>query len=507
MRFSSLFRAGPKETTGRGSKKTKSGATSNVGVPQPPEVQAPWGFAGYYDPNDVRRQILRVANPDFWGEVPSTACFTPVPVPSASQGASLGQPVDRAVEEVQPFSPHYGHATSTMLNEYVVDQDATESLHTQANHSISAADAAPLNPLRANPPTPREGGSHEQRSWFNEEGSDDEDDVEDEDMRQAELAARITGKSSKPFNPVTVEDCPPHAVPPMHGPGSPYFQYAEPDTFRSPSRRSRRRSVTDALLEKVQNFSRKRSTKRRRVHPPNPPSHELDTLHAQILPVENDYEQTGAADADTELGYDSFGHYLDQDELSLGLATTSCHDPSGESQWAHAEHNRQYLVEHGKIVLSSEMVAVLVRSPADMPRRRGLAIGDILSYQHRRFRFGPESGCRWYKYGVIESFYEAESFFEHYLPSLSKFRLTLKHTLFHTDAPTEVLHQTGYFAGRHQKRQEFLRCTHSELTKKTKILEMAKANKYLSDALSDLGKFELDFSSFHLGDKVHNEDT
>lgn len=246
-----------KKTKKKGGKRLQKhpDVSADVLIGQALEVQTPgsalqplWGplFAySYYSPDDVGRGLLRITNPDPCHTSPTLSSPTPWPTPRANATVSTQHPGDRAIAESQSLPNFYGPRSTTVSSSTL----AVQSLAGLSCPLSETASRIPeVNPLRANPPSCFQ--DHGTASWLNLNASTETITPGSSESSQAEASGMPTQRQVKPFNPVTQEDCPPKAKPAMHGPGSRYFQYSQPETFRAASESPAQASPAEAAVPK-----------------------------------------------------------------------------------------------------------------------------------------------------------------------------------------------------------------------------------------------------------------
>jgi len=472
--------------------------SADVLICQALEVQTPgsalqplWGplFAySYYSPDDVGRGLLRITNPDPWGTSPDLSSSTPWPAPRAISAASTQHPEDRAIAESQSLPSFYGPRSTTGSSSSLAVQGPAE-LSVPLSETVSRT--VQVNPLRANPPSCFQ--DHGTVSWLNLNASTETVIPVSSECSQAEASDMPTKRQVKPFNPVTQEDCPPKAKPAMHGPGSRYFQYSQPETFRASSESLAQDSPAETTVPKHPTGTLQHSRPPKHLpHPPPVP--ERVVVYAQVRPVLRHQQRPAATDSDTsEERANPFGHYVDREELFLHHPPTPLEHFS-EPTAARCESNKERLKRRTRHALEALTPTPPASSPQARPtthhRRRSLE--DLSSFVNRPQRSSASSATRWDEHAVIEGRNEAVP--RRWL-SFSNFRLTLSGATNRAKATATTAATTaGYFTSRHNKRQTFVQRNLTDLLKKG--LEMEKAARYLGEALDDWGTFEVDFSGF-----------
>jgi len=471
----------------------------DVLISQALEVQTPgsvleplWGpnFAySYYSPDDVGRGQLRITNPDPWGLSPDLSSSAPSPTLGAESAASIQQPHERATKELQPLPSLYGLRSATVSGSALAVQSLAE-LSCPTSETVSSIPE--VNPLQANPPSCfRYRGTV---SWLDLNASAENVLSKSGHSSQAEASGMPTARQLKPFNPVTKEDCPPKSKPAMHGPGSRYFQYSQPETFRASSESLAQDISAKAAIPKHPTGTLQYCRPRKHLpHPPSVPEREI--VFAQVEPVSR-HQQRPDPDSSEE-GNNPFGHYVDREELFLHQTPTLL-EQFAEPTVAHRESNKERLKRRTRHALEALIPNPPTPSPQARPatnhRRRSLE--DLSSFVNRPRRSSASSNNRWDDCAVVEGFKEAVP---HRWPSFSNFRLTLSGATDRAKATATIAATTaGYFTSRHNKRQTFVQRNLTDLLQKG--LEMEKAAKYLGEALDDWGTFEVDFSKFAVGE-------
>jgi len=489
---------GEKKPKKRGGNRLKKhpDVSADVLICQALEVQTPgsalqplWGpfFAySYYSPDDVGRGLLRITNPDPWGGSPDLSGSTPWPTPRANSAVSTQHPDDRAIAESQSLPNFYGPGSTTVSSNTLAVQGPAE-LSCPLSETVSRLPE--VNPLQANPPSCFQ--DHGTVSWLYLNASTETVSPGPSKSSQAEASGMPTKRRVKPFNPVTQEDCPPKANPAMHGPGSRYFQYSQPETFRASSERLAQEISAEAAVPKHPTGTLQHSRPPKRLpHPPSVP--ERVVVYAQVKPVLRHQQRPAATDPNTSGdGVNPFGHYVDREELFLHHPPTPLEHLS-EPTAARRESNKERLKQRTRHALEALTSPSPTPSPQARPtthhRRRSLE--DLSSFINRPRRSSAGSATRWDDHAVTEGLHEAVP---SRWPSFSNFRLTLSGATNRAKATAATAATAaGYFTSRHNKRQTFVQRNLTDLLKKG--LEMEKAARYLGEALDDWGTFEIDFS-------------
>ena len=491
---------GQKKTTGYRLKRFRRAEIESVLISSPFGVPSPWSevqslrgptFAcSYYTPEDIGRVTLRITNPDASSASSGATSSTLGIATNAHAAASIENIDDSMIAELQSLPGYHGPEARSETSETLVSE-GTDELHRPFQEDRpNTSKNRPLNPLQANPPSLFL--DSQSISWLNLNASNEEVALHSDFIPPTEVEGPPTASRSECFNPVTEEDCPPSALPPMHGPGSRYAMYSQPETFRTSSEQLRSDSTAQAAGQDPRSGVLQQSRPRRRL--PVPSQHPRpEVISADILPFSSHRQPPTDADPDTKKETNPFGHYVYEDELCLSQSTTVPVARFAEATEVHRKSNRERLKERTKNVLESLVPATAPSSGVRRRVRRHRNLEDLHSYK-TEYRPPTNPVNRWDDYAVVESSPQAASRSAHSFPSFSTFRLTLSRVLRTATAAEEVLRENGYFAARHHKRQEFLRCTCTRLSKKK--LQIEAATQYLNGALDDLGSFEVDFSSF-----------
>lgn len=485
----------PKKKGGNRFKKHPD-VSADVLICQALEVQTPgsalqplWGplFAySYYSPDDVGRGLLRITNPDSWGTSPDLSSSTPWPTPRAHSVVSTQHPDDRAIAESQSL-PNFNGPRSTTVSSSTLAVQGPAELSCPLSETVSRIPE--VNPLRANPPICFQ--DHGTVSWLNLNASTETVIPDSSESSQAEASGMPTKRQVKRFNPVTKEDCPPKAKPAMHGPGSRYFQYSQPETFRVSSDSLIQDSSAETATAKHPTGTLQQS--RPPKHLPHPPSvPERVVLYASVKSVSRHQQRPTATDPDSsEEGANPFGHYVDREELFLHQPPAPLEHLS-EPTAARRESKKERLKRRTRHALDA--LTPTPPTPLSQARlvthHRRRSLEDLNSFINRPRRSSASSATQWDDHTVTEGLHEAVP---RRWPSFSNFRLTLSGATNRAKATATTAATTaGYFTSRHNKRQTFVQRNLTDLLKKG--LEMEKAARYLGEALDDWGTFEIDFS-------------
>ena len=491
---------GWKKTAGYRLKRFRGAEIDSVLIGSPFELPSPWSevqslrgptFAcSFYSPEDIGRVTLRVRNPDASSLSSGTTSSTPVVVTDAHAAAPIENFEDGIIADLQSLPGYHGPEARTGSSETVAGEGTDELHRPSEEDGPESSKNRPLNPLQANPPSLFV--DSQSISWLSVNDSTEDVALRSDFVPPAELEGPPTANRSKCFNPVTEEDCPPSALPPMHGPGSRYAMYSQPETFRPSSEQLKPDSTAQAAGQDLRSSVLQQSRPRRRL--PSPNQHPRpEVISADILPFSRHRQPPTNVDPDIKEEANPFGHYVHEDELSLSQSITMPVTRFADATEVRRKSNREGLKQRTKDVLESLVPATAASSGARRRMRRHRNLEDLHSYRSEH-RPPINSVNRWDDYAVIESSPQAASRSARSFPSFSRFRLTLSRVLRNATAAEEVLHGNGYFASRHHKRQEFLRRTCTGLSKKK--LQIEAATRYLNGALDDLGSFEVDFSSF-----------
>lgn len=487
---------GDKKIKKKGGKRPKKhpDLSADVLICQTLEVQTPgsalqplWGpvFAySYYSPDDIGRGLLRITNPDPWHTSPDLSSPTPWHTP----GVSTQDPDDRAIAESQSLPNIYGPRSTTVPSSTLAVQGLAEL---SCSLSETASRIPEVNPLRANPPACLQ--DHGTVSWLNLNASTETIMPGSSESSQAEASGMPAQRQVEPFNPVTQEDCPPRAKPAMYGPGSRYFQYSQPETFRAASESQTQASPAEAAIPKHPTGTLQHS--RPSKHLPHPPSvPERVEVYARVDPVLRHQQRPTTTDPRaSEEGANPFGHYVDREALSLHHSSSPLAYFS-EPTAARRENNKERLKQLTRHALEALTPPLPTPSPQAIPsthhRRRSLE--HLSAFANRPHRPTTSSATRSDDHAVTDGLHEAVP---RRWPSFSNFRLTLSGATNRAKATATTAATTaGYFTSRHNRRQTFVQRNLTDLLKKG--LEMEKAAKYLGGALDDWGTFEVDFSGF-----------
>lgn len=491
-------RKGDKKTKKKGQNclKKHPDVRADVLICQVLEVQTPGSvlqplfgplFAySYYSPDDVGRGLLRITNPDPCGTSPDLSGSTPWPTCRANSTRSIQHPDDRVTAESQSLPDFYEPGSTTVSSNTLAVQGPAE-LSGPLSETVSGVPE--IDPLRANPPSCFQ--NHGTPSWLNLNASTETVILESGESSQAEASGMPRERGVIPFNPVTQEDCPPKAKPAMHGPGSRYFQYSQPETFRVSSESLAQDRPAEAAVPKHQNGTLQHSRPCKYLpHPPPVP--ERVVVCAQVNPVLRHQQRPAVTDADTsEEGANPYGHYVDREELNLHQPPTPRAHFS-EPTAARCESNRQRLRQQAGHALealtpSPSPLSTQARPTAHHRRR---SIEDLSSSINHPQQSSTNSTNHWDDHAITSDLHEAAP---PRFPSFSNFRLTLSGATSRAKATATTAAATaGYFTSRHNKRQTFVQRNITQLMKKG--LEMEKATRYLGGALDDWGVFEVDFS-------------
>ena len=468
--------------------------SSPFGLPSPwSEVQSlrgPTFACSYYSPEDIGRVTLRVTNPDTSSASSGATSSTPAIATDAHAAVPIENLEDGIIAELQSLPEYHGPKARSESSETLVGK-GTDELHRPSEEIRSnRSKNRPLNPLQANPPSLFV--DSQSISWLNLNDSTEELALRSDFVSPTEVEGPPTASRSECFNPVTEEDCPPSAIPPMYGPGSRYVMYSQPEKFRTSSEQLKSDSTAQAAGQDPRSGVLQQSRPRRRL--PSPSQHPRpEVISADILPFSSHRQPPTNADPDIKEETNPFGHYVHEDELSLSQPTTVPVTRLAVATEGRRKSNREGLKQRTKNVLESLVPATAPSSGRRRRVRRHRNLEDLHSYQaEHRPPTNPVN--RWDDYAVVESSPQAASRSARSFPSFSKFRLTLSRVLRTATAAEEALRGNGYFASRHHKRQEFLQRTYTRLSKRK--LQIEAATQYLNGALDDLGSFEVDFSRF-----------
>lgn len=461
-----------KKTVGNRLKRSRNVKAANWPISSPSAVLSPWSGVqsaggpvyGYFSPEDFGRASLRVTNPDHNGTSPNSACFTPQLTIDAPVAETAQQSENQAIVDLQSLPGFFGPQAETS------DTPVGRSFGCPQSVSMGHPgnlDEQPLNPLRANPPSPLQ--SKESESWLSMDASTESILPDTQIASLLETGQTAKAKRRKSFNPLTEEDSPRNAHPTMHGPGSRFYLYSQPDTFRKSSERQLPRSN---------------------------PAPDPEVIHAHIRVVSKHRQPPSNGDLGQEEQGSPFGHYADHFELPTSGSPTTSLALLSEPTKIRRHGNMNGLKQRAKRILES-MTPVAPSSPrAKQPPRRYRSIEDFQSFQRRRRRSSASAVNRWDDYAIVESVPALGPPSRRSLPSFSRIRLTLSRTFQTAAGVQEVLRGNGYFTARHLKRQRFLRRSFRKAYKKNFRIEAA--TQYLDEALGDLGSFELDFSGFRV---------
>ena len=488
--ISGLFRSKGEKKLWNRLKKSRHAEIRSLLISPQLEIQSPRDVTfAYWSGDDVGRGPLQISNPDPRCLSVESSSITLVPTSGVHRAETIPELESRAIEELQSLPGFYGPGASTGSSNTRVGQSSDELIRPSPEIFPGASQARPLNPLQANPPLYFQ--ERETGSWLDLNASADNVALERDLSSQTDEASVLTAGLSRPFNPLTVEDCPPKAVPAMHGPGSRYSLYSQPETFNNSSERLALNNAAEAAVQDRRIGTLQPSRPRRRL-PQRSPEPEPESIFARIIPVMRYQQQPSAADSDSEEGTNPLGHYVDRDELFLHQTPAEPPTQFSEPTEARRKSNMERLKRHTRRALDSLRPTTPLSSPPNPTTRRRRDLEDLYSFVPRPLRCSASSANHWGDYAVIESHQESAPRRNRSLSPFNKFRLTLSRTAFRASNVRETLRETRYFSSRHHRRQNFLRRTFTKIFKKD--LQMKAVTKYLGDALEDWGSFEIDFS-------------
>ena len=463
---------------------------------------------GYFSPEDVGRATLRVTNPDA-RSVGSLSSSNLVPTIATNTNATEHSQWSRIqdIMDLQAFPAFIGSELVSEPDDTVVGTSSDRDLSSSSMENPRTSDNGSLNPLRANPPSFFQ-GKHSV-SEVNPSASSEPIVSASEPVSQTETSRKSAPKRPKNFNPVTEEDCPRDAHPSMHGPGSRFFLYSQPETFRASSSSlvpelAAHPSIPKSPEEEPQQYR----PYRRLPLPEQVPNPQV--IHATILPISRHRQGPSNGEPDPDEQENPHGHYVDHPSLSPPGVPIAPLAIFSEATEARQESNLEHLKERARHALETMVPTKPLSSRLKRSGSHHRDIKDLRSFP-KRLRRSSSGLSRWDDYAVVENIPPEKPQPSRSLPSFSAFRLSLSRTLDYADAAGGMLRQGGYFTARHQKRQEFLRRSWSKMRKEKKTkrelrIEAAKevkkdlcidkAREYLEGALDDLGSFEFDFSAF-----------